>query len=549
MIFGMEHNELIRLLDNREFLNKLYGFAYVRCSSSHEAEDLCSDILVSIISSVRKNPEIRDINAFIWTIAHRVYADYCRLRTKEKDVRVTESYSDTAYTVPNDPINDLLENEDEKYHLKRILHEIAFLSKIYRDVMVMYYLDGIKTSEIAARLNISETTVKQRLFHARSKIRKEVEKMSVSYTLKPIDIKFIGTGNPLGNDPRTTAERVLSKNLLYLCRNTALSIEQISEQLNVPVPYIEDETEILCRGANGTYGLLRRLDNGKYISNFILLNASEYNRATAVYKNILDEFCSRLSGYINDNRDRIMSFPFLNKQDDIRFITWSLIYRMAWCLDGAVNERLKKTLGGKGFVEREFSTVGLAVRQNESAFMGFYGCDDTTAENLCGYSLISFCNIYGPRIQKHFHCGHNISTDPQLMLVVRAVEGIDINTLSENDKEIAAKAIENGYIKKDGNRLVPKIPVIDGRDVESFYRLSHDFRHRVEDLGIKVADNLLEIIREVIPEHLINEYPLFCMLIFSPVIHYTIEKCIKNGVLTMPETTPCAEGTWMIVAK
>jgi len=54
---GMEQVELNKMLDNREFLDKLYSFAYVRCSSSHEAEDLCSDILVSIMASAQKVPK------------------------------------------------------------------------------------------------------------------------------------------------------------------------------------------------------------------------------------------------------------------------------------------------------------------------------------------------------------------------------------------------------------------------------------------------------------------------------------------------------------
>ena len=42
-------------------------------------------------------------------------------------------------------------------------------------------------------------------------------------TLKPISLTFIGTGNPVGNDPRNKAERILSqknypKNFVFLCR-------------------------------------------------------------------------------------------------------------------------------------------------------------------------------------------------------------------------------------------------------------------------------------------------------------------------------------------
>ena len=34
---------------------------------------------------------------------------------------------------------------------------------------------------------------------------------------------------------------------------------------------VEEELEILSKGENGQYGLLRRLDNGKYAINIVLL--------------------------------------------------------------------------------------------------------------------------------------------------------------------------------------------------------------------------------------------------------------------------------------
>ena len=82
---------------------------------------------------------------------------------------------------------------------------------------------------------------------------------------------------------------------MYLCKSTARSAKEISEMLNIPMIFIEDELEIQCRGANGNYGLLRKLDNGKYISNIIILDIPEYEAANAAYTDSLEEFCARLA--------------------------------------------------------------------------------------------------------------------------------------------------------------------------------------------------------------------------------------------------------------
>ena len=81
----------------------------------------------------------------------------------------------------------------------------------------------------------------------------------------------------------------------------------------------------------------------------------------------------------------------------------------------------------------------------------FYGSDGIDATSIGGYKSVFASNIYGKRIDKHFHCGHNLSHDPKLLMVLRAIGGIAIDDLSESEKEIAAKALECGYLRKNGN--------------------------------------------------------------------------------------------------
>lgn len=115
-------------------------------------------------------------------------------------------------------IDKFIEEAAEQEQISRIFREIAFLSKAYREVMVMFYMDELNVKEIATRLNIKETTVKQRLFSARNSVKREVETMSQrTYVLKPVKLAFLGTGNPCGNDPRSKTERIFSQNLIYLC--------------------------------------------------------------------------------------------------------------------------------------------------------------------------------------------------------------------------------------------------------------------------------------------------------------------------------------------
>lgn len=49
--------------------------------------------------------------------------------------------------------------------------------------------------------------------------------------------------------------------------------------------------------------------------------------------------------------------------------------------------------------------------------------------------------------------------DAKLQLAIKAVEGLDINSLSEEGKEQAAKAIAEGYLYREGDMLYTKILV------------------------------------------------------------------------------------------
>ncbi|MDE5893299.1 MAG: hypothetical protein K2H45_10295, partial [Acetatifactor sp.] len=96
-------------------------------------------------------------------------------------------------------------------------------------------------------------------------------------SIMPLEsLSFFGKGAPVGNDPGQMAQRRLSQTLAHLCRAGEKTAAELAEEMGIPIFYIEEELDQLCRGANGQYGLLRRTGNGKYIANIIISNRDEY---------------------------------------------------------------------------------------------------------------------------------------------------------------------------------------------------------------------------------------------------------------------------------
>ncbi len=546
----MKTNEVLKLFD-KELLDKIYHFSYHRCNTSVEAEDLCSEIVLAVLAAIHKQEKVKNFHAFVWTIAHRVYADYSEKRNADSRLISLEN-CDMLLQTEKSEIDDMVEEAAEQEQLRKIFTEIAFLSKAYREVMVLFYIDGFKVKEIAEKLAISETTVKQRLFSARNIVRKEVETMSErNLSLKPVRLSIVGIGSPRGNEPNVKAERMFSQNLIYLCKDKPKSAKELSEELCVPMPYIEEELEIQCHGQNGTYGMLRRLDNGKYAINIHLLDYAEYVEVNKIYEKYLPEFCRILKQKLSQNKERILAFPYLSEQNDLRFILWTLISRIDWGFELKLNDVIaKKYFSDITPVEREYSCAAVAFREDQRPVFHFYGCDEIGSTFVPGYKAVVVSNVYGELIDKHFSCGHSISTDPKLLMVLRAVGGLSLEELTEEEKEIAAKGLECGYLRKKGNMVEPQIIVLDRQHAEELVKLQDEFVDDMTDVIEDIAKEVSVYMKKHIPEHLLNEYAVYTRLLAgSELLPVVIEECIKEGMLLAPEKRVGAEGVLMIVEK
>ena len=126
----MKANEILKRIGDKEFLDKIYQFSYRRCNTSYEAEDLCSDIILAVISAVHIQESIENFYAFVWTIARRVYADYSEKRNHTRQTISIEN-GDLLLAAKENEIDNFIEEAAEQEQLKKIFAEISFLSKAY----------------------------------------------------------------------------------------------------------------------------------------------------------------------------------------------------------------------------------------------------------------------------------------------------------------------------------------------------------------------------------------------------------------------------------
>lgn len=541
----MKKQELLEIIDN-DLLDHLFGFCYTRTNDSYEAQELCSDIIFGLVKAANSEGEIENPYPFIWKIARNVYADFSDKRKKHADM-FYEGDLDELYPY----IAEVEEADDSGELLESVYRRIAFLTKAYREVMIMFYIDGLSTAEIAVRQNISEVAVRQRLFSARKRIRSEVKEMTETYNkpvaLDKIDYVIWGNGNTGWSDPRNVCTRQFSKHVLYLCYKKPMSAAEIAEKLNVPTVYVEEELDILEKGENGKYGFLRKMNNGKYAINFILFDKETMEKANAIYMEQVSDICGIICDFIEKNKEEYLAFPYLNRKIDLNLVLWQQIDVMAHAfvsnVEKVLNERYFNQIEKS---DRPFHVFGYI--DNGTHYGG--GWDGVDAENVCGYSKIHVDNIYITRIKAHFHCGLNIASDIPIQLALRAVEGLDINTLSEIEKEHAAKAIACGYLYREGEMLYTKILVNQLRDSEKLYAISRRLeKGYFEEKAQVIAGKIAQLIYDSVPDYLLSEWTFANTLAALPVIDSVVEILIEKGMLIPPEDGIGAEGCWMGVER
>lgn len=544
----MKKRELLKMVD-KDLLEKLFGFCYARTRDSYEAQELCSDVVYALVRTANTEGEIADSYSYIWKTARNVYADFCNHYRRHADF-FYEGDPDKIFPLISD--DGHIQEQDDAGLLKDVYQQIAFLTKAYREVMVAFYLDGLPIKDIAKMQHTSETAIRQRLFSARKTLKTEVEKMENPTTKKPVtldDIYFTiwGTGDPIWGDPREVCTRRFSRHIVWLCHKKPMTAKQIAEELNVPTVYVEEELEILTKGKNGKYGLLHRLDNGKYAINFILLDKETIGKAHDIYIAQLPEISDVIEKFIQENKERFLAFPYLNHKFDWNLILWQQIHTISSTFARTVYHILKeKYFSDIAKTERPFSVFGF--ESNGTNYGG--GWDAINATNICGYAQIHFDNIYSNRVREHFHCGHDVANDPELQLAIQAINGIDIKNLSEQDKEHAAKAIECGYLYREGDILYTKILINNVSDSNHLFEISGELAKGYFDASAeKVAVDIAKLISDHVPEHLLGEWQYVNDLADMPILDSLVDILIDKGMLIPPKDGIGAEGCWMSVGN
>ncbi len=313
-----------------KYIKSIFGFTLKNCRNIQDAEDLSQDIIAKALSVLMARTDIVDFDKFIWTIAHNRLNNYYRDSKKRSNNVCIDELSNSFF----DESANLQDNFALKETLCKLQIEIAYLSKLQRQIVIAYYFEGKKQNEISFELNIPLGTVKWHLFEAKKDLKRGMEMIRGKGKLKfkPIELYYGINGSVGSKSPNEFLRSLVSQNICYAVRKNGKTINEIADELGVSPVYIENEVEYLEQ-----YGFLKIDNNEKYISNFVIAEPTEdlLVKQDTIYKKAAKTFANELyeelisSNILNDEgiicNHKCVDSADNSVQKDVNFVLWSLI--------------------------------------------------------------------------------------------------------------------------------------------------------------------------------------------------------------------------------
>lgn len=150
---------------NAEHLVQTYAdtimrICYTYLHSTADAEDICQDTLIKLISHTKPFSSAEHERAWVIRVTINACKDMLR-RTNAHEIVALDTISDV--TEPN---------ETETHNqAQAVLDAVMSLPLLYREVIYLRYYEGYSIRDIARVLGVSEDAVSQRLSRARKQLK------------------------------------------------------------------------------------------------------------------------------------------------------------------------------------------------------------------------------------------------------------------------------------------------------------------------------------------------------------------------------------------
>ncbi len=477
------------LMDN---LPAIYGYAVRNLYEYGDAEDLAQEIVCEVLESVGSLHDDRAFWGYVWATAKNTLRVYIRReKQKKKSEPAAEKafYRETILPSPEDDVFERWQNAEEIYLIRR---ELSLLSKTRREVSVRYYIHNKTCSEISEELKISVDAVKYHLFKARAKMKEgyfmKRELGRKSYDPGRFSINFWGDRNRYDD----FFDRKIRGAIVLSAYYAPMAAEELSVELGVAMPYLEDEIEALLAA-----GVLKKI-GGKFQTNIVILTDEYEKEADKKLTNLISGRAKDVFEDIKRKLPDVRKLDFTGKNYDDNRLLFMLLNIAV--VNGFIYARNKSPygepqplkLGGHGWIfghdsgydNGRFYGVSLHCELPEA------GIPETrTWFSVENYKAIAKCQLW-----------NHWKFSEKTRLMISAVEGKRDDGLGKSEQEQLEILIDGGFISVSDGIMKAEFPVFSEKAYnELTENLLSPVIEKICGLMIEAADVCEKLLKDHAP--------------------------------------------------
>ena len=146
-----------------KYKERIFALVYAKVGQFQDAEDLTQDVFLEAYKNLSTLRRWDNFYPWLYSIASNQCKNFHRAQ-KRQVVTALLADQDENHRMDVDAYSEKLRNE-------RIHDALASLPEMHRQVLVLRYMAGMKSKEIAETLRVSPNTINQRLMRARAKLK------------------------------------------------------------------------------------------------------------------------------------------------------------------------------------------------------------------------------------------------------------------------------------------------------------------------------------------------------------------------------------------
>lgn len=506
----------------------IFSFCAARTGSRQEAEDLAQDILCELVKTV---PNLRNTAAFygfMWGVAENTYRQWCKKRKRERAFYPLEDIADKNAN----PLQALEAASD----IACLRRELSLLSEKYRRAAVLYYLHGKSCLQIAGKLSVSESMVKYLLFKAR-KILKEGMKMErnygeQSYNPKDLNLLYMGEGpNPYWN---LLEGNKMRQNILWACYNDKLPAEEISLQIGVALPYMENDLKTLTEA-----GLLKK-DGFRFQTNIIILTQAFEQEKGQRLLPLQKEIAKTLRDFIDEKEKEIRQVAFQGAGMSQNALKWHMVTML---LFSAYQETAMQFFAENAAPKTPFGQSAY-IWGREFIEGGFNCCHMSGQEWNTDISLYFMDWLARPDILHTDFYGQ-----AKWVKVYRQLAYGLLANPNEYEEEVLAEMLRKGYVTRAAGKLEIAMPVYSKAQYSAMKALQGNTYETVCYILQKMHTAAAGLLTNHIPPHLKKQAaPIAAMGLFQDGAYKPALQLAQAGYIS-PEWVPGEVATAYLVKE